>query len=66
MILKGFCKSQNKEYAIDVDAINAKCHDDNGKDTFIFGRINCEYASNTMDCDGKCTILDEYKKRLGL
>lgn len=60
MLLKGFCKAQNKEYTINVDIINANCLEDLKRDKCTIGRIACKYASDTGECNGhNCSVLEQ-------
>jgi hypothetical protein len=60
MILTGYCDKQNKEYTIDVDGIDATCPKDEVNKT-IRGRINCEYASKSCECND-CSIVNARKR----
>ncbi len=58
MLLKGYCTVQECQFSIDVEKIPCPTFD-NPK-AFIYGRINCQYASYGGNCSGKCSILEEY------
>jgi hypothetical protein len=63
MILKGFCKIQNKEYTIDVDLINANALEDLERKNFEIGRINCYFTRFNDICDGNCSIVEQYENK---
>lgn len=60
MVLRGFCETQNKKYAIEIKAIPcATLEDDSPK--YEYGKIECEYASYGGVCDSKnCSILKQH------
>lgn len=63
MLLKGHCDVQDCEYEIDIDKIPIPSFD--SKNSFLYGRIECPYASYGGNCDGECSILKQHGIKQG-
>lgn len=46
--ITGYCEIQNKETTIFVDVIGSRALED-GRETYILGRSQCDYASTHFD-----------------